>query len=87
MGSPRRLDIEGLLERLGNYEITAILKFDHERRMDVIKPWTLVLSGPGVGGAYLIRIEGASLSECLEAGIERLKDSSGLTLFLDEFEI
>lgn len=54
-----------LMERLGSVGVTTLLKVDHERMGSWGLRWTVVMSGPGLGGRGLIRTDSTSL----EAGI------------------
>ncbi|MGW4399062.1 hypothetical protein ACWEHA_27575 [Amycolatopsis nivea] len=70
-------DIEQLMDKLGRAGVTVILKVDDERMTEGGKPWTLVMSGPGLGGQGFIRAEAATLDDCLEQGLKRLRAGSG----------
>ncbi|MEG8278625.1 hypothetical protein [Streptomyces sp. AHA2] len=71
------MDIEQLMERLGRSGVSVILKVDDERMAEGGEPWTLVMSGPGLGEQGLIRAESRSLSDCLEQAISRLRSRPG----------
>ncbi|MBB1157206.1 hypothetical protein H4281_29015 [Amycolatopsis sp. DR6-1] len=74
------------MEKLGRSGITAILKVDDERMAEGGKPWTLVMSGPGLDGQGFIRAEAASLDGCLKQGLTQLRASSGGFEWLDEIQ-
>ncbi|MBA2806746.1 hypothetical protein E0500_004575 [Streptomyces sp. KM273126] len=73
----KEMDIEQLMEKLGRSGVTVILKVDDERMAEGGEPWTLVMSGPGLGEQGFIRAESSSLSDCLEQGFTRLRARSG----------
>ncbi|EHR52019.1 hypothetical protein SacmaDRAFT_3810 [Saccharomonospora marina XMU15] len=66
-------NVEDMMERLGRSGVTVIVKVDHERASDGDEPWTVVLSGPGVGDQGFIRAEGVSLVGCLDQVFQRLR--------------
>jgi hypothetical protein len=72
MGS-HGMDLEQLMERLSRSGVTVVLKVDDERMTEGGKPWTLVMSGPGLGEQGFIRAESSSLSDCLDRGFARLR--------------
>ena len=69
------MDIESLMRRLAEAGTTVILKADHERFSQGADYWTLVVSGGSLGAQGLVRAEEASLTDCLRAGLTRLRDS------------
>jgi hypothetical protein len=71
------VNIEGVLQALGRRGITVILKIDHERVSDESDPWTVVMSGPGVGEGDFIRIDAASMAECVNQAIDHLCEKPG----------
>ncbi len=71
------LDIEWLLERLGQAGITAILKVDSERMAESGDAWTISMGGPGLGKGEYIRVDATTLKECLEKGFARLREYPG----------
>ncbi|MFJ9917455.1 hypothetical protein [Actinacidiphila glaucinigra] len=81
----QEIDIEQLMERLGRSGVTVILKVDDERMAEGGEPWTLVMSGPGLGEQGFIRAESASLTDCLEQGFSRLRSRSGDWEWLVDF--
>ncbi|MCX5535758.1 hypothetical protein OG785_35030 [Streptomyces sp. NBC_00006] len=80
----KEMDIEPLMEKLGRSGVTVILKVDDERMAEGKEPWTLVMSGPGLGEQGFIRSESSSLSGCLEQGFTRLRARSGNWEWLTE---
>ncbi|MFE6024052.1 hypothetical protein [Streptomyces niveus] len=72
----KEMNIEQLMEKLGRSGVTVILKVDDERMTEGGEPWTLVMSGPGLGDQGFIRAESSSLSDCLEQGLTRLRARS-----------
>lgn len=71
------MDIEQFMDKLGRSGVTVILKVDDERMAEGGEPWTLVMSGPGLGEQGFIRAESSSLNDCLEQGFTRLRARSG----------
>ncbi|MFD7972545.1 hypothetical protein [Streptomyces clavifer] len=71
------MDIEQLMDKLGRSGVTVILKVDDERMAEGGEPWTLVMSGPGLGEQGFIRAESCSLNDCLEQGFVRLRARPG----------
>lgn len=71
------MDIEQLMDKLGRSGVTVILKMDDERMAEGREPWTLVMSGPGLGEQGFIRAESSSLNDCLEQGFVRLRARPG----------
>lgn len=71
------------MERLGDAGVTVILKVDHERTADRSSPWTVVLSGPGVGASPL-RHDDETLDQCLRAVLKRLRATGGEWEWLDD---
>jgi hypothetical protein len=76
-GSVFEVDVEQLMERLGRAGVMVILKVDEERLRECGRPWTLVLSGPGLGGRAHIRTEAVTLRECLREGVTQLRQCPG----------
>lgn len=75
--SEQEVHIERLMEELGRSGVTMILKVDDERMVEGGEPWTVVLSGPGLGGEGFIRAEAFSLHDCLEQVFTRLRSRPG----------
>lgn len=80
----REVEIDLLMAELGRAGVTVILKVDDERMATGGKPWTLVMSGPGLGEEGFIRAEAAGLRECLEQGLTRLRSRPGNWEWLSE---
>jgi len=71
------MDIGQIMESLGRSGVTVILKVDDERLAQGGEPWTLVMSGPGLGEQGFIRVESSCLNDCLRQGFAKLRDRSG----------
>ena len=71
------MDIEQLMERLARSGVTVILKVDDERMAEGGESWTLVMSGPGLGEKGFIRAESENLPDCLQEGLDRLRQRPG----------
>ncbi|MFH9229763.1 hypothetical protein ACH4NT_37320 [Streptomyces lydicus] len=80
------MDIEQLMDKLGRSGVTVILKVDDERMAEGGEPWTLVMSGPGLGEQGFIRAESSSLNDCLEQGFARLRARPGDWEWLTEIQ-
>jgi hypothetical protein len=78
------MNIGQLMEELGRSGVTVILKVDDERMAEGGAPWTLVMSGPGLGAEGFIRAESSSLTDCLEQGLTRLRSRPGNWQWLTE---
>ncbi|WP_130800256.1 hypothetical protein [Streptomyces otsuchiensis] len=79
------MDLEQLMDKLGRSGVTVILKVDDERMAEGGEPWTLVMSGPGLGEQGFIRAESSNLSDCLEQGFARLRARPGDWEWLTDF--
>lgn len=73
----QEIDVRRLMEKLGRSGVTVLLKIDEERMAKGGEPWTLLMSGPGVGGLEYIRAESSSLGDCLEQGFAQLRTCPG----------
>ncbi|GAA1069388.1 hypothetical protein GCM10009665_76720 [Kitasatospora nipponensis] len=81
--SDRETDIEWFMEQLANAGVTMILKVDHERMARGGQPWTIIMSGPGMGEKGSIHTDRRSLADCLEYGIGELRSRPGDWEWLD----
>ena len=79
------MDISSIMIRLGESGVTVILKVDHERSVPGGRPWTAVLSGPGVAGDGFIRTDSSSMEDCILFVLGELKSSPGEWEWLDEY--
>lgn len=79
------VDIEHLMKQLGRSGVTVILKVDHDRMEEEKNPWTLVMSGPGLGERGLIRTDSPSLQHCLDYGLRELQSCPGNWDWLKQF--
>ncbi|SOB84483.1 hypothetical protein SAMN06272789_4736 [Streptomyces sp. 1331.2] len=71
------VDIELLMDQLGRAGVTVLLKVDHERMQTGHKPWTMVMSGPGLGERELIRTDAPTLQNCLKYCLRELSTCPG----------
>ena len=78
-------DIERLMEQLGLAGVSVILKVDHERMGEGRDPWTIVLSGLGVGERQFIRTDAPSLQDCLAYGLRELRSCPGDWSWLEQY--
>ena len=70
-------NLEELMERLGGSGVTMIIKVDHERMAEGGKPWTLVMSGPGLGERGLIRTDSPSFEHAIGYGLGEIRKCPG----------
>lgn len=71
------MDIELIMEALGEAGVTTVIKCDHERSVLGGKPWTLVMSGLALGSSGPIHTDSRSLQDCLEFGFRELRKRPG----------
>ncbi|WP_404953097.1 hypothetical protein [Streptomyces sp. 147326] len=71
-GSPA--DIVAIMEALAEQGITVLFKADAERMAERRKPWTFVASGAPLRDDILVRTDAASVEQCLEACLPRLRE-------------
>jgi len=72
------MGLEQTMEDCARRGITVLLKVDHERQDDGGEPWTVLMSGPGVGAAgAFIRAEAATMSEAVNECLHRLAELPG----------
>ncbi|MER6319819.1 hypothetical protein ABT237_39645 [Streptomyces sp. NPDC001581] len=67
------MDILAIMEALAEQDITVLLKADAERMTERRKPWTFVASGAPLRDDILVRTDAASVEQCLEACLPRLR--------------
>jgi len=79
------VDIEKLMDQLSRHRITVLIKNDDERMAKGLDAWTVVMSGPGVGGEGFVRTESSSLHDCLRQAFARLQARPGDWSWLAEF--
>ncbi|PJI85721.1 hypothetical protein [Luteimicrobium subarcticum] len=72
-----------LMPRLGGCGVTSIVKFDDERLVEGGAPWTVILSGAGIGTEGAVREESADLRACLVRALRRLRTQSAQWSWLD----
>lgn len=53
-----------------------MIKIDHERMIEDGEPWTVMLSGSGLGDVGFIRAESLTLNDCIERAFVRLREQS-----------
>lgn len=69
------MDIVAIMEALAEQGITVLLKVDAERMAERRKPWTFVASGGApLRDDILVRTDAASVEQCLEACLPRLRE-------------
>ncbi|MEV6806158.1 hypothetical protein [Streptomyces sp. NPDC051132] len=68
------MDIVAVMEALAEQGITVLFKADAERMAERRKPWTFVASGAPLRDDILVRSEAASVEQCLEACLPRLRE-------------
>lgn len=67
------MDVEQLMDRVGDQGATIILKVDGERSAGDAGRWTFVVSGGSLIDAGPIRVDMPSLHECLSRGLALLR--------------
>ncbi|GAA0801681.1 hypothetical protein [Spirilliplanes yamanashiensis] len=73
------------MEELGRHGVTMLLKVDHERFGSGQRPWTLVLSGPGLGDLRALHADFRTFQEALEYCRDRLRGLPGEWEWLDGY--
>lgn len=68
------MDIVAIMEALAEQDITVLFKADAERMAERWKPWTFVASGAPLRDDILVRTDAASVEQCLEACLPRLRE-------------
>ncbi|MER6200555.1 hypothetical protein ABT234_24705 [Streptomyces sp. NPDC001586] len=68
------MDIVAIMEALAEQGITVLFKADAERMAERRKPWTFVASGAPLRDDILVRTDAASVAQCLEACLPRLRE-------------
>jgi hypothetical protein len=81
------MDVETLMTRLARAGITTLIKADDERMSEKGEPWTVILSGSGLGDRGGIRAESADLRSGLKEVLERLATRPGNWSWLGEFQV
>ncbi|GAA2998209.1 hypothetical protein [Actinokineospora diospyrosa] len=71
------IDVEKLMNDMGERGITVILKVDDVRAAERDRPWTVVLSGPGVVADALVRTDAVSLTAALRFCFKGLRARPG----------
>ncbi|MFE7595148.1 hypothetical protein ACFU6K_37680 [Kitasatospora sp. NPDC057512] len=73
------MDVLAIMEALAEQGITVLLKADAERMAEQREPWTFVASGAPLRDDILVRTDAASVEQCLEVCLPRLREL-GLSL-------
>ncbi|WP_345584124.1 hypothetical protein [Streptomyces prasinosporus] len=68
------MDIVAIMEALAEQGITVLLEADAERMAERRKPWTFVASGAPLRDDILVRTDAASVEQCLEVCLPRLRE-------------
>ncbi|MFF8505859.1 hypothetical protein ACF07L_35175 [Streptomyces anulatus] len=68
------MDIVAIMEALAEQGITVLFKADAGRMAERRKPWTFVASGDPLHEDILVRTDAASVEQCLEACLPRLRE-------------
>jgi hypothetical protein len=76
-----------LMEDLGRRGVSVLLKVDHERFGFRKRPWTLMLSGPGLGESASFHSDFRSLREALDRGLSFLRGLPGDWDWLDSYPL
>lgn len=67
------MNLEQLMERVGDLGATIIIKMDGERGVEDAGRWTFVVSGGPLADRGPIRVDAPSLGECLTQGLALLR--------------
>ncbi|MFE6070071.1 hypothetical protein [Streptomyces sp. NPDC056525] len=68
------MNIVAIMEALAEQGITVLSKADAERMAERRKPWTFVASGAPLRDDILVRTDAASVEQCLQACLPRLRE-------------
>ncbi|MFE4306617.1 hypothetical protein ACFQ9H_33445 [Streptomyces sp. NPDC056517] len=68
------MNIVAIMEALAEQGITVLFKADAERMAERRKPWTFVASGAPLRDDILVRTDTASVEQCLQACLPRLRE-------------
>ncbi|MFD7732181.1 hypothetical protein ACFV6F_17550 [Kitasatospora phosalacinea] len=68
------MDVVAIMEALAEQGVTVLFKADAERMAERRKPWTFVASGAPLRDDILVRTDAASVEQCLEACLPRLRE-------------
>ncbi|MFE9927941.1 hypothetical protein [Streptomyces sp. NPDC005533] len=68
------MDIVAIMEALAEQGVTVLFKADAERMAERRRPWTLVASGAPLRDDVLVRTDAASVEQCLEICLPRLRE-------------
>lgn len=79
--------LPALMEDLGRRGVSVLLKVDHERFGFGQKPWTLMVSGPGLNNSPSFHADFLSLPEALDHCLSFLRDLSGDWDWLDNYPL
>ena len=69
--------IEEVMERLARSGVNVVLKVDEERMAEGGRPWTVVLSGHGLGEGVFIRFDGRDFHSSLRQVFAQLQSRPG----------
>jgi hypothetical protein len=80
------IDIELLMDELGRRNIDVMIRVDRERMAEFPgRPWTMLLSGPGLGGRQAIRVDTRTLPSALDHCLAELATCPGDWGWLDAY--
>ncbi|GAB3352371.1 hypothetical protein RMN56_07200 [Micromonospora halotolerans] len=80
------IDVELLMDELGRRQIDVLIRVDRERMAQFNgRPWTMPLSGPGLGGRQVIRVDTRTLPDALDHCLAELAACPGDWAWLDAY--
>ncbi|MFJ2510328.1 hypothetical protein ACIPEL_05350 [Streptomyces griseoviridis] len=68
------MDVVAIMEALAGQGVTVLFKADAERMAEGRKCWTFVASGAPLRDDVLVRTDAASVEQCLEVCLPRLRE-------------
>ncbi|MCP3783176.1 hypothetical protein NLX85_07335 [Micromonospora sp. A3M-1-15] len=80
------IDVELLMDELGRRQVDVLIRVDRERMAQFNgRPWTMLLSGPGLGGRQVIRVDTRTLPDALDHCLAELATCPGDWAWLDAY--
>ncbi|TDD62669.1 hypothetical protein E1263_02830 [Kribbella antibiotica] len=83
---PTKFDLGEFMADVGRAGVRMMLKIDHERLAEGGQGWTVLLSGPLVGGSGTVRWDLRRLEQCIDVVVDRLKTMPGDWEWLELYE-
>ncbi|MEU5693041.1 hypothetical protein [Actinosynnema sp. NPDC020468] len=83
--SEKRPDLIQFMEDSGRAGVTVSFRIDHQRTAEGGKPWTMMLTGPGMGTEGSIRTDDYSVDDCIQYAVSVLRTRPGGGEWLDQY--